>query len=248
MIAPPAVLEFENVVKTHRVGPYDKPLLRGVSLSLSAGDVVAVWGSPRSGKTTLLRLAAGLERADAGAVRFGGSDLTRLSAKDVGALRLSQIGLARTAGPSATELPVMHYVALPSMRTHGRSGALDRARAALDWVGAAHCADARWQRLADSEKALVSLAHGLVREPRLLLVDDVTARLDALQQAEVLGVLHRAATEQNVAVLVTCSALSAAVGAHETFTLTQGRLRPINESAALGQVVRFPRRTHGFDA
>ena len=242
-----SVLEFENVAKTHRVGPYDKSLLRGVSLSISAGDVVAIWGSPRSGKTTLLRLAAGLEQPDGGTIRFDGVDLATQSRNAVSGLRLAAIGLARTDGPCTTELPVLHYVALPLMKSHGRGSALKRARSVLGWVGATDCADARWGHLADSEKALVSLAHALVREPRLLLVDDVTARLDALQQAEVIGVLHRAAAERRVAILVTCSALSAAVGAHETFTLSQGRLKPINDPAAVGQVVRFPQRSGGTD-
>jgi putative ABC transport system ATP-binding protein len=242
-----SVLEFENVAKTHRVGPYDKPLLRGVSLSLSAGDVVAVWGSPRSGKTTLLRLAAGLERPDEGVIRFDGLDLSTQSRSTVSALRLGDIGLARTEGPSTTELPVLHYVALALMRAHGRGKAVKRARSVLSWVGVADCAEARWEHLSDTEKALVSVAHGLVREPQLLLVDDVTARLDALRQAEVIGVLHRAAAERRVAILVTCSALSAAVGAHETFTLSQGRLKPINDPASAGQIVKFPHRSDSAD-
>ncbi len=248
MTTPAPVLEFDDVAKTHRVGPYDKPLLRGVSLSLHPGDVVAVWGSPRAGKTTLLRLAAGLATPDAGAIRFDGVDLATRSPSAVSALRLREIGLARTDGPRTTELPVLHYVALPLMREHGRGGALERARSVLSWVGAEHCADRRWERLADSETALVSLAHGLVRDPRLLLVDDVTARLDALQQAEILGVLRRAADERNVAVLVACSALSAAVGAHETFTLSQGRLKPVNDAATIGQVIEFPRRADRSNA
>jgi putative ABC transport system ATP-binding protein len=242
-----SVIEFEDVAKTHRLGPYDKPLLRGVSLSLGPGDVVALWGSPRSGKTTLLRLAAGLETPDEGVIRFGGVDLAERSRSAVSALRLGPIGLARTDGPSTTELPVLHYVALALMRSHGRGKALRQARSVLGWIGVADCADARWEHLSDSEKALVGLAHGLVREPQLLLVDDVTARLDALQQTEIIGVLHRAAAERRVAVLVTCSALSAAVGAHETFTLSQGRLKPISDPP-LGQVVRFPQRSDGADA
>ncbi|MDO8187278.1 ATP-binding cassette domain-containing protein [Conexibacter sp. JD483] len=243
-----SVLEFENVAKTHRGASYDKPLLRDISLSLSAGDVVAVWGSPRSGKTTLLRLAAGLATPDKGTIRFGGVDLSTRSQSAVSALRLGDIGLARMDGPRTTELPVLHYVALAVMKSQGRGGALRRARSVLRWVGAADCANARWEHLSDSEKALISLAHGLVREPQLLLVDDVTARLDALQQADVIDALHRAASDRRVAVLVTCSALSAAVGAHESFTLSQGRLKQINDPARLGQVVRFPQRTSGGDA
>lgn len=242
------VLELEHVAKTHWVGAYEKSMLHDVSLVMERGDLVAVWGSPRSGKTTLLRLAAGLQIPDSGIVRFAGVDLATMSRGAVGALRLSEIGFARTAGPRATELPVLHYVALPLMRLHGRGHALERARSVLGWVGVAECADGRWDHLSDSEKALVSLAHGLVREPRLLLVDDVTARLDALQEAEVIGVLHRAAAERHVAVLVTCSAMSAAVGAHETVAISQGRLKRITDPASVGQVLRFPPRSRLADA
>lgn len=248
MTAARTVLEFENVAKTHWVGLFEKPLLRGVSLALGPGDLVSVWGSPRSGKSTLLRLAAGLEHPDAGAVRFGGTDLASLSHGALGALRLSEIGLARTEGARTSELPVLHYVALPLMRSHGRLRALRRARSMLGWIGVAECADARWHHLSDSEQALISLAHGLVREPRLLLVDDVTARLDALQQAEIIDLLQRAAAEQRVAVLMTCSALSAAVSAHETLTISAGRLKPVTDPASHGQIVRFPRRSDSADA
>jgi ABC-type lipoprotein export system ATPase subunit len=247
-VTPVAVLEFENVEKTHWVGPYEKPLLRDVSLVLGAGDLVSVWGSPRSGKTTLLRLAAGLERPDEGVIRFGGADLSELTYDALGALRLRDIGLARTEGARMVELPVLDYVALPLMRSHRRGRALKQARSVLAWVGAEDCVSARWCHLSDSEKALVSLAHGLVREPSLLLVDDVTARLDALQQAEVVGTLQRAASEWGVAVLMTCSALSAAVSAHETFTISQGRLRAVTDTSASSRVLRFPRRSSGDDA
>jgi ABC-type cobalamin/Fe3+-siderophores transport system ATPase subunit len=139
-------------------------------------------------------------------------------------------------------------VALPLMRSHGRTSALRTARSALAWVGAAHCAEARWEHLSDSERALVSLAHGLAREPKLLLVDDVTARLDALQQAEVDAVLRRAADERHVAVLMTCSALSAAVGAQESFTISQRTLKRVTDPPVQGEVVRLRRQSGGADA
>lgn len=234
-------LSFEHVAKTHWVGPYEKPTLVDVSLSLGAGDFVAVWGAQRSGKSTLLRLAAGLELPDAGRVRFDGADVAAMSGAGRGRLRLEQIGLVQADGPQSAEFDMLDYVALPLLRRCTRSEARTRAMAALARVGVAECRDAKWRHLSDGERTLASLAHGLVREPRLLLVDDPTAGLDALQQKHVVDLLRETAAEAGVAVLMTSSVLSATTRAHAAFTLADGRLMPVADPAlAPGTVIAFP--------
>lgn len=235
------LLALEHVVKTHWVGPYENKTLVDVSLSLSAGDFVGVWGAHRSGKSTLLRIAAGLEPPDEGTVSFEGRDLARLSSSQRGELRLHQIGVVRDHGPQSPELSVADYVALPLLSRHPRGEARRRALNALRRVGIAECHDAHWRHLSDGERALASLAHGLVREPRLLLADDPTVRLDTLQQNEVLGLLREAATESGVAVLMTSSVMTALTGAHEAYTLSEGKLAPVADPAAGADVLEFPR-------
>ncbi len=236
------LLSVEHVGKTHQVGPYEKRVLVDVSLALHGGDLVGVWGAQRSGKSTLLRIAAGLEQPDAGLVRFDGRDLATLPQAERDRLRLHDVGLVRGEGPQSTAFTVLEYVAMPLLDRLKRREALARALATLQRVDVAECRDARWAQLSYGEQALVDLAHGLVRRPRLLLVDDPTAGLDTLQQHEVVSLLRRVAAEERVAVLITSSILSAVTEAHEAFTLSDGRLLPITDASGPGgAVIEFPR-------
>lgn len=238
-----ALLALEHVAKYHWVGPYEKRTLDDVSLSLGAGDVVGIWGSHRSGKSTLLRIIAGLDAADRGSVRVIGHDVSRLSRSELGSLRLRQIGLVGAHGPHSARMSIADFVALPLLRIHAHGQARRQALAMLGRIDILECRDATWNQLSDSERALASLAHGLVRRPRLLLVDDLTQGLDALQQAEVMRLLRDAADDDDVAILMTASSMNALIGSHDAYRLSDGRLVHIASSAA--DVIDFPasRRT-----
>jgi len=236
------LLAVEHVGKTHWVGPYEKRVLVDVSLTMRPGDLFGVWGAQRSGKSTLLRLAAGLEKPEAGSVRFDGDDLAMMPKAQRDRLRLNDIGLVQGDGPQSNAFDVLDWVANPLFNHYRRRDARNRALAMLRRVDVAECRDARWHQLSDGEKTLVSLAHGLVRQPRLLLVDDPTAGLDTLQQKEVTELLRAVAAEDRVAVLMTSSVLSAITEAHEAFTLSDGRLIPVTDASRPGgEVIEFPR-------
>lgn len=236
------LLSIEHVGKTHWVGPYERRVLVDVSLSLRAGDLFGVWGAQRSGKSTLLRIAAGLETPDAGRVRFDGTDLAALPRAARDRLRLEQIGLVQGDGPQSTAFTVLDYVAVPLLNRCTRRDARSRALAMLRRVDVVECRDALWSQLSDGEKALVNLAHGLVRSPRLLLVDDLIARLDTLQQQEVIGLLRIVAAEDRIAVVMASAALSAVTEAHRAFTLSDGRLIPVTDASHPGGEVIELRR------
>lgn len=234
------LLSLEHVAKTNWVGPYEKRTLVDVSVTLAAGDFVGIWGGHRSGKSTLLRIAAGLELADSGTVRVGDRELGAMTRGERGELRLREIGLVRGEGPQSAEFEVLDYVSLPLLAFHSRRVARKRAMDFLRRIGIVECHDVKWRNLSDTEQALVSLAHGLAREPRLLLADDPTAGLDTLQQDEAVRLLRTAARETGVAILMTVSAMSALAGTHDAFTLEDGRLKPVQERAGNGTVVAFP--------
>lgn len=234
------LLRLENVAKTNWVGPYEKRTLIDVSLSVAHAEFVAIWGGQRSGKSTLLRIAAGLQLPDAGVVRFDGQDLAGLSRVQRGHLRLRHIGLICGDGPQSSEFTVAEFVALPLLGWHSKRRARQHTREILSAFGIAECRDARWHQLSDSERALVSAAHALVRRPRLVLADDPTFGLDTLQQVEVVDLLRRGAAAEGIAVVMLTSTMFTLNGTYDSYTLSDGELQPIGDSARSGTVVQFP--------
>jgi putative ABC transport system ATP-binding protein len=176
-------------------------VLADVSLDLHVGECVSVLAGRSQGKTSLLRVAAGLERPDRGSVMFIGEDVWRLSDRRRSRLLGSQIALVERSAPHL-DVPVLTGIALPLLDRHGRSDAYARAQSALAHVGASECARQHWGELADSERALVALAQGIAREPKLLLVDDLAATLGIEEHACVGELLGTLAAEREIAVLV----------------------------------------------
>src|SRR5215207_5434228 len=125
------LLSVEHVGKTHWVGPYKKHVLVDVSLTMRPGDLFGVWGPQRSGKSTLLRMAAGLETPDVGVVRFDGTDLASLRKQQRDALRLRDIGLVQGEGPKSRAFTVLDHVAVPLFKHFKPREARGRAMAML---------------------------------------------------------------------------------------------------------------------
>jgi ABC-type lipoprotein export system ATPase subunit len=234
-------LSLERVSKSYWRGPHETAVLKDISLSVYAGECVAVWGQRGSGKTTLLKVAAGLEAPEEGVVRFTGRDLTAMSRAELVRLLREEIGWARRTGPESDELEMLDYVALPLLKRQTLRRARRRSAAALARVGVADCSSGRWEDLTDGERTLVSIAHAMVRQPSLLVVDDPTANLDVLQREEVMGLLRSTAERDWLAVLITVPDMPSMVHAHRIGSLSDGRLLvPAGLSPARDNVVDFP--------
>ena len=206
-------------------------LLVDVSLDVGAGELVAVVGSRSQGKTTLLQLAAGLVAPEDGVVCFGGHDLVGLSEREHARLLREEIGMAGQSGPQV-DLQMVHYVAAPLLvnrRRKHRRQAFARASVALERVGMASRARQRWGDLSRWDQALVDIAQGIVGEPGLLLVDDVTDGLGMRETAQVTKLLRSIAEDTGMGVLMTVSDGEAALSAHRVFSLSRGRVRAISD-------------------
>jgi ABC-type lipoprotein export system ATPase subunit len=223
------LLSLHEVGKSYWRGPSEVRVLTGACLEVQAGEFIGVWGRRGAGKTTLLRIAAGLETPDRGVVRFDGEDLATLSERELARLRRGEIGWVRRSGPRS-DLTMLDYVALPLLIEQGRRDANRRADEALRRVGMAQCAGQRWESLSDGERALVAVAHGIAREPRLLLIDDPTANLGVRERDEILLLLRSLVEESGLAMLMTVPDMPAALGSHQLRALSGGRL--ISPSAA----------------
>lgn len=237
-----ALLSLNSVRKSYWRGSHELRVLTDVSMEISPGEFVAVWGKRGAGKTTLLKLAAGLEAPDGGSVCFEGKDLAGMSESGHARLRREQIGWVRRTGPRS-DLNMLDYVALPLLMEHGQRRARSRAYDALVRVGMSQCAEQRWGSLSDGERALTGIAHGIVRRPRLLLIDDPTANLGMREREDVNELLRSLSGEEGLAVLMTAPGMPGAMGTDEIKVLSGGRLlTPPRKPAPETNVIDFPSR------
>lgn len=235
------LLSLRGISKSYWRGLHELRVLTDATLEVHPGEFVAVWGKRGAGKTTLLKIAAGLEEPDGGRVLFEGHDITALSEAKRTSLRHSAIGWVRRTGPRSG-LRILNYVALPLMAWHGRNDALRRANETLVRVGVPDCAGERWERISDGERALVNIAHGIVRSPRLLLVDDPTASLGMRERETVTELLRTLAVERSMGVLMSAPDMPTMMSSHQIRALSGGRLLapPRDPDDGGNRVIDFP--------
>ncbi len=237
-----SLLQIESVSKSFWRGATEHRVLRGISLEVREGEFVAVYGQRNSGKTALLKVAAGFETPDAGRVSFRGADVARMSRRAFMRLHRDEIGWVDHAGPRSTGLSMRAYVAMPLLGDMAATQAQRKADAALAEVGVEDCADQEWDELSDAARMLVVIAHALVRRPSLLIVDDPTVGLGMTDRDLIVGLLRSTATIQGVGVLMAVPDLPAMVQADRVHSLGRGRLLSASGVAEppRDNVVEFP--------
>ncbi len=237
------LLALERVSKSHWRGRHEIVVLDAVSLEVEPGELVAIFGQRAAGKTTLLRIAAGIEAPDSGRVRFEGRELGSGRFRRLTGIH-PHIGWVGRQGPFASGMRMLDHVALPLLRVVAAEEAERRATRALKRVGAGDLASARWHELSDAERTLVTIAHALVRDPALLLADDPTSGLGIEERETVLGLLRAIAEEQHMAVLATVPEVPDALRSHRVMSLGDGELIQAARRAS-GEVIAFPQRRDG---
>jgi ABC-type multidrug transport system ATPase subunit len=220
-----SLLSIAHVTKRDGRGRIERLVLRDLSLEVEAGELVAVWGLRRSGRTTLIRVAAGLERPDEGTVLFAGKDLARHRDKLLGSeIGCAQLHLSPEEGESVLDHVGNGLLAGKSSRTvAGR-----RAREALADVDAGECAECSPRELDAGETVRVALARALIGDPRLLVIDEPTNGVDLMDRDPILRLL-RGIANRGVAVLMTTGDGAALAGVDRTFTLDHGKLSGVAE-------------------
>jgi putative ABC transport system ATP-binding protein len=231
------LLALDHVSKSYQRGRRELLALRDVSLHVNAGEIVGVWGRRFSGRTTLLRIAAGLEAPDRGHVLLDDIDVAD---HPEGVLRRRVAYCHTSFAPAHADLVVEH-VAVPLLAVGTRiDRACTRAQAMLDRVGAGACAEMRPHALAQGELVRVVLARALLQQPRLVLIDEPTSGVDLLEREDLLTTLRVVAKDEHVAVLMTASETPGLAGADRVLELSDGVLHgdPVSHAA---EVVPFKR-------
>jgi ABC-type multidrug transport system ATPase subunit len=216
-----SLLTLEHVCKSTREGPREHTVLRDVCLTLESGEYVVVWGPRGSGRSTLLRVAAGIEAPDRGTVLFQGRDVHRGGGWALGdGIGYCHRHFGSGEGRSAREHVTMGLLA------RGVSPARARAKAelALERCGALHYAKSTFATLERAEVVRVALARTMVLEPRLLVIDDPTLGVDLMQRDEILSLL-RTLADEGTAMLASADESTGLAGADRPLALSEGELR-----------------------
>ena len=222
-----ALLSFQHVSKRDRDGRREVSVLTDVSFDIDAGEYVGLWGVRRSGKSTLLRLAAGIETPDDGAIIFDGNDLAQMGTEErVAQRRRGGIALALLGLSPKGNRPVVEHIAWPVV---GFGASWDEAEAVarrvLKRVGASDIEDARTGELGSSECVRVELARALAHEPRLLLVDEPAILASPSEARELYALLRLLGRDKGLAVVIASREAHALEGAPRILTVDNGRVR-----------------------
>lgn len=234
------MLSMEGVWKGYSRGGQWTEALSGVSLEIGAGEIGAVIGRRLTGKTTLLRVAAGLERPEEGRVLLHGKTLEDLGEE---ALGREIVWIDRSRPDNALE--VLSFVGWPiAARCNGRRAAERMAQQALDRVGMAGRVAKHWDELSDRERVLVALARAFVGEPKLVLADDLLDGLGTRRVEEISDLLRSLveASRPACAVLMSASDMESAMYCDRVWSIgRRGRLKGLSgQLRADGQIVDFP--------
>ena len=233
------LLSFENVSKRYPDGHREILVLDQASFDVEEGVFIGVWGARRAGKSTLLRLMAGIESPDAGKVCFGGDDIAGMPLVRRERLLRGDIALMTSGDwrPSSQETVVELVAVSLGASTCSTSEAMRRARLALDSVGMVAHADELTGALSLAERMRVTLARALVREPRLLLVDEPALAPSLAERDALYGLLRELTRKSGAALVIASEEMTPLHGAEVVMSIGDGELCSTDERNA---IVRLP--------
>jgi len=196
------MIELENVTKVYRMGKVEVPALRGASLNIQRGEIVAIIGASGSGKSTLMNIIGCLDKPTSGRYIFDGADVSQLSDNRLAEIRNKKLGfvfqeynlLSRVSALSNVELPLIYSGGLQKRK---------RAREALERVGLGERANHKPTELSGGEQQRVAIARALVNNPSLILADEPTGNLDSASTAEIISIFRQLNQDGITVIIVT---------------------------------------------
>jgi lipoprotein-releasing system ATP-binding protein len=216
-------LELRQVTRTFQQGGGKLPVLRGVSLAIQPGEIVALVGPSGAGKSTLLHTAGLLERPDGGAILMSGKDCSRMNDAERTEARRGAIGFVYQFHQLLPEFSAVENIVLPQMIAGvSRRQARERAMELLGLVGLQPRAEHRPARLSGGEQQRVAILRALANKPKLLLGDEPTGNLDHRTADDVTAVLLDLARRTGLAALIATHNLDLAKRMDRILTLEDG--------------------------
>jgi ABC-type lipoprotein export system ATPase subunit len=234
------LIRLDNLCKTYHLGEVDVPVLRGVSLSIARGELVALMGVSGSGKTTLMNILGCLDHASGGHYWLDGEEISGLSANRRALVRARKLGfvfqsfnlLARTSALDNVIMPLMYNPEPIPDRT-----ARARATALLRRVGLGDRMHHQPTQLSGGQQQRVAIARALVNQPQLLFADEPTGNLDSRTSEEVLAMFQQLNREEGITILLVTHDAGVARHAQRTIRIHDGLIAADGAGASEGAAV-----------
>ena len=198
-------------------------ILRGISLSIEAGETVGVLGPSGAGKTSLLMIMAGLESLTGGSISLAENDITTMGEDALAALRRDQVGIVFQAFRLIPSMTALQNVAVP-MELAGRRDADEMAAMALEAVGLGHRKTHLPDQMSGGEQQRVAIARAIATRPRILLADEPTGNLDSGTSEKVIATLFEATKSAGAALVLVTHDADLAERCERVLTIEDGRI------------------------
>ncbi len=223
------LLRCENISKFYQEGENATQVLKNVSFSMNAGELVAIVGSSGSGKSTLLHTLGGLDQPSDGEVFIKGQSLQKLSSNALAKLRNQHLGFVYQFHHLMADFSALENVMMPMLiGQQNKTEAKDRAEKMLQAVGLAHRITHRPSALSGGERQRVAIARALVNNPALVLADEPTGNLDQKTTESIFELIQRLNQEQQIAFLLVTPDLNLAHKLNRRLIMQDGVLREGN--------------------
>ncbi len=219
----PALIELNNVELSLGKDAARVHILRGISLEVPAGEAVGLVGPSGSGKSSLLMVMAGLERADSGTVVVEGHDLSRMDEDTLAIFRGARIGIVFQSFHLVPTMTARENVALP-LELAGRSDALKRAERELEAVGLGQRMHHYPAQLSGGEQQRVAIARAIAPDPAILVADEPTGNLDDVTGQTIVDLLFALKRERGATLVLVTHDASLAARCDRTIRLRSGQI------------------------
>jgi ABC-type lipoprotein export system ATPase subunit len=228
-----ALIQLEDIRKTYYLGEVDVPVLKGVSLTIERGELVALMGASGSGKTTLMNLLGCLDRPTSGQYWLDGEEISRLSPDGRAFVRNRKIGfvfqnfnlLPRTSALDNVTMPLAYTAQDLSDRECRKRG-----RALLERVGLGDRMDHEPSQLSGGQQQRVAIARSLVNQPSILLADEPTGNLDSKTSEEILRMFQQLNEQEGITIILVTHDSNVAAHAKRVIRMRDGLI----EAGAFG--------------
>lgn len=182
------MIKLENIFKTYNLGKSNAfTALKGVSLTINDGEMVAIIGKSGAGKSTLMHILGCIDDFEKGTYMLGDRDVTKLNENKRSAIRNEEIGIVLQDFALIEEYSSIENVMTPLYFSKDKSRKKERARQALERVGIADLADKKVSKLSGGQKQRVAIARAIVNNPKILLADEPTGALDVNTSADIIN-------------------------------------------------------------